>query len=144
MRLLILSFLSLAVGCNGTDLTPKFVGTWATTAGKATTTCPGGAAIADQDLAASGLTIGVTSDGSQRLVAVNSSSSACGIHFSVAGNLATADAGQSCTLGSTVIGIKSSTLTLTGDTLAVTADTNLTISGNACTGTYVGVTAARR
>jgi|GEM_PF-2576069 len=144
MRLRPLLLLCLVAGCNGTDLTPKFVGTWAATAGKATTSCPGGSAIPDLDLAATGAMLTVTSDNAQKLRVTTSTNTACPINFSVAGNLATADAGQSCTGGSVTVTVTSSTLTLSGDTLAVTADTSETINGKACTGSYVGVIATRR
>ena len=135
---------SLTVGCNGTDQTANFVGTWAASAGKASTTCPGGAPIADLDLVATGLTLTITATGPQRLQLQSMAGSSCNLAYSVAGNLATADAGQSCSGGGISLAVSSSTLTLSGNTLAVTYNASTTIGGSACTSTYTGATATRR
>jgi len=139
-KLMLLLMLS---GCpSGPDQTASFVGTWAVTSGKSISTCPGSQPV-ERDLSTAGEMLTITGAGSQQLLVNVSPGAACPTRFSVAGDLASADSGQSCSGAGVTSNILDSTLTLSGGMLSVSYDTSWPVNGMTCTLVLTGVATRR-
>jgi hypothetical protein len=141
LPLALLAALAAAPSCgggDGGDQTAKFVGAWTFQSGELTPVCVIGALM---PFSLAGLNVSFTKiDASTLSLMINA---ACNVHFHVNGSKATVAANQTCTLdvggafGMQMVGIKTWTLTLSGDHIDNTIAGN--VAGDVCTATGTGV-----
>ena len=128
-------------GTSGGDPTAPFVGTWTYSSGSIVPMmCSAGLSVPSFDLSGDPMT--VTKDGNMVAAAIKGNGLMCNVNFTVSGSIATATAGQTCTvmvnagtLGTItgLVTISTFTLTVSGDMLSMAMTGTATAEGGALT-----------